>query len=90
MNNNFQVLVTQILENNSAGMGGVFGTPQTPVYNAPSDINSADTVASGDARAVMGGVYPLEDKKGKKSKKGKKTKSKKPLVIRRNLPSSTL
>lgn len=79
MLNKFQSLVKQLLENNIAGSGGALGTPQQPVYNPPSSISSGDTYAQGDARMVMGGVFPLESKKRKKKKK------KKPLIIRRNL-----
>jgi hypothetical protein len=85
MLNKFQSLVEQLLENNMAGEGGVFGTPQQPIYNPPINISSADKYAQGDARAIMGGIFPLENiKKGKKKKKKKKT----PLIIRRNLQKS--
>jgi hypothetical protein len=62
MNLNFDVLVNQILENNLAGSGGVFGAPSEPVYNPPNSISSGDTYARGDSRIpkVLG--------KGKKSK----------------------
>ena len=79
MLNKFQSLVEQLLENNTAGSGGALGTPQQPIYNPPTNISSGDTYAQGDARIVMGGVFPLETKKKKKKKK------KKPLIIRRNL-----
>lgn len=83
MINKFQTLVKNILESNVAGVGGVFGTPQTPVYNPPEQISSGDNYAKGDARNIFGGVFT---KNSKKKKKKKKT----PLVIRRNLQRNSL
>jgi len=78
----FQTLVKTLLENNTAGAGGALGTPQQAVYNPPNNINSGDKIQTGDARNIMGGVFPLEKKK--------KTKKKKPLVIRRKLQRKAL
>jgi hypothetical protein len=78
----FQILVNTILENmNSAGAGGAFGTPQQASYNPPANVNSGDSIATGDGRNIFGGYLPLETKNKKKSKK----KNKKPLMIRRKL-----
>lgn len=83
MINKFQTLVKNILENNTSGAGGVFGTPQIPVYNPPDQITSGDNYAKGDARNIFGGVFT---KKTNKKKKKKKT----PLVIKRNLQRNSL
>jgi hypothetical protein len=81
----FQALVNTILENmNAAGAGGSLGTPQEPVYNPPSNVNSSDSMARNDARNIYGGEFTV-----KKRKKGKKYK-KSPLIIRRNLPKKDL
>jgi hypothetical protein len=86
MFNKFQILVNTLLENNTAGSGGALGTPQQAIFNPPVSISSADTYAQGDARNVMGGVFPLQGKKKRK----KKSKKQKPLVIRRNLQRNSL
>lgn len=85
MLNKFQTLVQELLENNAAGAGGAFGTPQQAVYNPPTDISTKDSLATGDARNVMAGIFPLQKRKGKK-----KSKTKKPLVIKRNLQRKAL
>ena len=78
----FQALVINILENmNAAGAGGAFGTPQQAAYNPPTNVNSGDSIATGDGRNIFGGYLPLETKNKKKSKK----RNKKPLIIRRKL-----
>ena len=84
MLNKFQQAFELIMEDNAAGDGGAFGSPSQAVYGPPSNVNSSDSIASGDARYIYGGVFPAT-KSRKKSKKKNKKKSKKPLVIRRNL-----
>ena len=85
----FQGLIKTILENvNASGAGGCFGTPQQAVYNPPTNINSTDSIATGDGRNIFAGVFPETKRKTKKGKKGKKINKKvsnTPLVIRRNL-----
>ena len=80
----FQLLINNILESNSAGEGGSLGTPGTPIYNPPNDIQSGDKYATGDNRNIFGGVFSKETTKKSKNKK------KKPLIIRRNLPKKDL
>lgn len=84
----FQLLINNILESNSAGEGGALGTPETPIYNPPNDIQSGDKYSTGDNRNIFGGVF--SKKTTKKSSKKSKNKKKKPLIIKRNLPKKDL
>jgi hypothetical protein len=77
----FQRLVKNILEDVSAGPGGAFGTPQTPIYNPPSSIDSGDTYATDNAINIFGFASVQKRKKPelltfkkKKKKKGSKKK----------------
>ena len=77
----FEQLFFKVLkEEMTAGAGGAFGDgPSThAVYNPPSDINSGDTYAPGDARVPkVLGKGKVQTRKGsaggKKKKKKKKT-----------------
>jgi hypothetical protein len=86
---NFQALFNNIMENVAAGnmSSEVFGTPQQPNYNPPSNIDSGDTYAPNDGRNLFGGVLPA---KGKKRSKKNSKKKVNPLVIRRNLQRKAL
>lgn len=54
----FEQKLKSITEDNSAGAGGAFGTPQeTP------NMTSGDTYARGDARNVFGGKLTKKKKK---------------------------
>ena len=86
----FQQIIDNILESNTAGEGGAFGTPNIPIYNPPDDIQSSDTYAKNDSRNIFGGVFTEKPKKGKKGKRKNKKKSNTPSVIRRNLPKNIL
>lgn len=85
----FQQLVNNILESNFAGEGGAFGTPATPIFNPPDNVQSSDTYQPNNAMNIFGGV--LKAKSSKKSKKNKRSKNKNlPLVIKRTLPKKDL
>ncbi len=86
MFNKFQTLVVSILENNAAGDGGAFGTPEQAGFAPPDNITSSDWYQKNDARNIFGGVFQKPQKPKNKKSKNKKPK---PLVIRRNLPSKT-
>jgi len=80
MLNKFQQAFELIMEDNTAGDGGAFGSPAQAVYGPPDSINSSDSIAKGDSRNIYGGVFPAT-----KSKKKNKKNSKTPLIIRRSL-----
>jgi hypothetical protein len=89
MKNNFQILISKILESinedvtgNTAGSGGVFGSAQSgSEINNPTSINP-DTAYTDNVKAAMC-LSSLTSPKKKK----KKTKIK---VIKRNFPKDTL
>lgn len=86
--NKFDLMVTTILEDNSSGDGGAFGTAQQPIYNPPSDVSSGDKYAENDNRNLFG-VYGSITKKPKKKKKNQKSKVF-PKIVRRNFPETFL
>ena len=101
---NFQALFNNIMENVAAGnmSSEVFGTPQQPNYNPPSNIDSGDTYAPNDERNLFG-AYDTKKKNRKPSnakKMGKKigkkrptaaaTKKMFPTITRRNFPETFL
>lgn len=81
----FQTLINNLMENmNTAGAGGVFGSPQAGAeITNPTSINPAGGYSS-DIKASMAIAQP-----NKKAKKKKTPKSKFP-IIRRNLPKKDL
>jgi len=75
----FSNIFSKILqEDNVAGIGGVFGNGPSVggIYNPPSQINSSDAYAPGDARIPF--AFGT-------TKKGKKRKKKKILIQRRGM-----
>ena len=101
---NFQALFNNIMENVAAGnmSSEVFGTPQQPNYNPPSNIDSGDTYAPNDGRNLFGAYEtkkrdrkPSSSKKigknkGKIRKTSAATKKMFPTIIRRNFPETFL
>jgi hypothetical protein len=68
----FSNIFSKILnEDNVAGVGGVFGSGPSigGIFNPPSQINSSDAYAPGDARIPF--AFGIKQKGKKKNKKGK-------------------
>jgi hypothetical protein len=101
---NFQALFNNIVENIAAGnmASNVFGTPQQPIYNAPTNVDSGDTYAPNDGRNLFGAydtkkkdrkpsnVKKISKKIGKKRPNTASTKKMFPKVIRRTFPETFL
>ena len=89
MTNNFQILISKILESinedvtgNAAGSGGVFGSPQaSSEITNPTSINP-DNAYTGNVKAAMCLSSLTSPKKKKKKSKIK--------IIKRNFPKNTL
>lgn len=69
MINKFQILVKNILENNTAGAGGVFGSPEAGFeISNPTSINP-DKGYTDNIKAAMATSQPNKPAKKKKKKK---------------------
>lgn len=69
MINKFQTLVKNILENNAAGAGGVFGSPEAGFeISNPTSINP-DKGYTDNIKAAMATSQPNKPAKKKKKKK---------------------
>ena len=85
MDSRFQLLVSRLLESNTAGADGCLGTPAQPIYDPNTQATSGDTYAPNDARNLFGS--PESDKGGKKKRKKNLPKIF-PKVIKRNFPET--
>jgi hypothetical protein len=71
MINKFQTLVKNILENNTAGAGGVFGAPEVGFEISNPTSSNPDKGYTDNIKAAMATAQPnIVSKKKKKKKKG--------------------